>query len=661
MEPTATAASTRSADSARRSGALPVRLARTAAVLLPALLAAGCAQAPSKWYRDVDPAPPELERAWEEYGWYVVDLRYSFSTRPSLQGTYRGPVSYAHLYLVAKALAPGASRLSSLEIPGWNRSLHSMEVTLIDSSGKAAALDQERIREGYSGNGVVSLPRIGKGDRVAVRITQGPFSVLDHWEYSMHGPAPIHRSTFEFVHPMRLPYHYKGYNGLAAPRRSKRRQSNVLSWTAENILPMPDLPYLDAMGARPRLVIASASDEEGRGFPDWSAVAAHRERQWFGRTTLNRTDSARSKARELAPPGADDPGRARALFAFVRDSLEYRADTPPELDPDQVLGTRQANAWQAASLLEEMCVSVGLDAEIVLTRDRERGGFDPLVVNPNAAWEPLVLIKAGDREWAAYPQDPAYGLGDYPPGLSGMPALSLRTRSVRALPEPARPVALLAERHVVRLDSASKRRLVLEMEGPFASLARSYWFAREWVDTLDFCRSFLEAVGFAETFQSCRETDLTNREAPLRLELDAGPAAVRALAPDTAPASGDAASPRWVLEAPFSRPAWFYDSARTEDYHFPYEQRRRQTLVLEGAGRLPLEIDIHCPDADAPAVHVECEKGREDGKPAFTREVLFRKGRFEASSLRSQHQALTGLDRGGEARVLARRDPASAP
>jgi hypothetical protein len=191
------------------------------------------------------------------------------------------------------------------------------------------------------------------------------------------------------------------------------------------------------------------------------------------------------------------------------------------------------------------------------------------------------------------------------------------------------------------------------MEGPLASLARSFWFAREWEDTLDYCRSFLEAIGFAEGFQSCRETDLANREASLKLELEAGPAA--------APASGDSAERRWELDAPFSRPAWFYDSARTEDYHFPYEQRRRQTLVFEGAGGLPLEMDIPCRDVDTSAFYVECRKDKEDRKTAFTREVLFRKGRFKAASLRGHHEALAGLDRMPKARIHARRDTAAAP
>lgn len=637
--------------------ALRVTLKRLWAASLAWLLA-GCASGPSRWWEDVAPAPPELEKEWEKYHWYVVDVKYSFDTRATLEGTYRGPLSYADLRLVVKALTPEGSQIGTLSIPNWNRTLHSMEVVLLDSSGRRLPVDQARVEEGYRRRGMVVLPRVTKGSTVAVHIRQGPFSVLDYWEYPMAGPAPIYRSTFEFAYPMRLRYHFKGYNGLGPPVHSERRQAKVLTWKAERILPLSEVPFLDAMSARPRLVITSRNDAVGQGFPDWKAVAEHKERQWFGRTLWNRTAETRKVARGLAGGGAapgakpSEVDQARVLLAWVQDHISLDPAAPDEQDPDQVLAAQSGNLWQVAALLDEMYAAVGLDADIVLTRDREQGGMDPSVVNPNAAWEPLVIVQAGGREWAACPHARAYGLGDYPPGLFGLAALSVEGRTVRLLPEPAHPQASLLEKQVIRLEPVQERRLSLEMQGPLASLARSYYFAGKWTDTLEYCRAFLRAIGFSGGFRRCSEENMEARDLPLRMELVA----------DNPWTSVERSGARqWSLPDLFSRPAWFYDSARVDDYLFPYEQHRRQVAVFETAEGRKLELDLPCNEADTSALRIDCERGEKDGRAVFTRDVIFRKGRFRAPALRQQHAALEGLDRVRESRVTARQDTARAP
>jgi hypothetical protein len=271
------------------------------------------------------------------------------------------------------------------------------------------------------------------------------------------------------------------------------------------------------------------------------------------------------------------------------------------------------------------------------------------VVNPNAAFEPLVVVKAGGREWAACPHARAYGLGDYPPGLFGMAALSLDSRMVRLLPEPAHPQASLTEKQVIRLEPSQDRKLSLELEGPLASLARSYYFAGKWTDTLEYCRAFLKAIGFSGSFRRCAEENMERRDLPLRLDLAADN-------PWTSVEKGGAR--QWSLPDLFSRPAWFYDSARTDDYLFPYEQHRKQIAVFEPAAGRTLDPDIPCAETDSSALRIGCVRSVEDGRTVFTRDVIIRKGRFRAPALRGQHEALAGLDRARESRITARPDSA---
>ncbi|HLP42747.1 MAG TPA: transglutaminase-like domain-containing protein, partial [Fibrobacteria bacterium] len=564
---------------------------RSLKTLIPAaLLLAGCAATPSRWWKDVSPAPPAIEKAWERHHWYVVDVKYTFRARAALEGAPRGPHAYAHLHLLVKALTPEGARIGALTIPAWNRDIHSMEVTLLDPEGRPVPVDQDRVRKAYERQGTVFVPRVAPGSMLAVHIVQGPYAALDAWEHTMAGSAPVWRSEFEFAHPMRMRYDYKAYNGLGPPERAERRQSTVLTWKTGAIPALPDLPFLDPAAARPRLLIVGRDASAG-GYPDWRAVAARKQRQWLGRTARNRTAAARSLARDLTSRDTSDLARSRALLAWVQDHIVRSDDNPVEQDPDEVLEARRGNAWQVADLLEEMASSIGINTDIVLTRAQEEGGFDPSLPNPHAAAQPLVVLEAGGRDWVAWPYSRAYGLGDYPPGYFGLEALSLRKGAVRPLPEPTHAIASLSEVHAVRLpdSTAPTRRVFLELDGPYATLARSYWYDGAWTDTLAYCRAFLKAIGFPGLPRSCYETDLARRDLPLRLEV----------VPEEALSSVDSGRARqYFLPALLSNPAWFHDSSRTEAYHFPYEQTRRQTMVFETGPGARVELDAPCAEAD---------------------------------------------------------------
>jgi hypothetical protein len=643
---------------------IPALTLRSCALAASVLLCACAPTRPRDWYREIAPAPAELEAAWAPYHWYVVDVKYDFQTRLGWEGMHLATQSFTDLYLVVKALTQEGSQIGTLNIPSWNQSLQDIEAVLLDSNGRQVPVDGKAVRATYQAKGMVVLPRVTRGCVVAVHIRQGPFTVLDYWEYPLAGPTPAYRSTFSFTYPRALHYRFGEYNGLKASEPERKGREIVRRWSAENVLPMAEVPFLDAAGARPRLVI-TREDRPG-GYPDWAAVAERRAKEFFSRTRVNRKEIARKKAQELialavsaravaAGPSADsarrdisDSAKAALLLEWVQDNIGPDPDAPDLRDPDKVLETRRGNMWQTASLLDEMFSAAGLKSHLVLTRDREQGGLDSNMVAPDAAWEPLVVVRAGGREWAACPHLRAYGFGDYPPGLFGMAALSLDDKAVRPLPEPAHPAAVMTETQELPLEGTRDRRLAVDLSGPFAALARARFFAGQAggeADTLDFCRNFLRAIGFAASVRSCAESNMERRNQPLRLSLT--------LDPPAAPVER-AGARQWSLTDLFSRPAWFYDSARVEDYYFPFEQIRRQSAVFPKPAHGRLEVEIPCRESDRGPLKVTCKRAEEDGKISVTRETVIRSGRFSSAALRKEHESFAGLDRAGESKATLR-------
>lgn len=641
---------------------------RLTAALLAAIILNCCAPShPSDWYRHVTPAPASVETEWAPYHWYVVDVEYDFHTRLAWEGLHRTSQSFTDLYLVVKALTQEGSQIGTLNIPSWNQSLESFEAVLLDSAGRRVPVDGNKIRKTYEAKGLVVLPDVTRGSIVAVHIRQGPFTVLDYWEYPLAGPVPAWRSTFSFTYPRDLRYRFGEYNGLKAAEPERKGREIARAWKAERVMPVAEVPFVDGPGARPRLVI-TREDLPG-GYPDWKSVAERRRKEFFARTRLNRRENARRQAQQIiavavsaravsaGPPapgdtagrrGLSDSAKAALILEWVQDNVGLDPEAPDPQDPDRLLETGRGNMWQKASLLDEMFAAAGLKSRIVLTRDREQGGLDSAMVAPDAAWEPMVVVRAGGRERAACPHLRAYGLGDYPPGLFGMSALSLDDGSVAPLPSPAHPVAAMTETQELPLDGVHDRRLSVELSGPFAALARARFFAGQAggeTDTLAYCRDFLKAIGFLAPVRTCAQADMERRNAPLRFNLALEPAG---------PAAERGGARQWSLPDLFSRPAWFYDSARVEDYYFPFEQVRRQRAVLAKPPGRKLDLEIPCKDSEGAALQVSCKRADEEGKLIFTREATIRKGRFASASLRKEHEAFAGLDRAAEAKASLR-------
>jgi transglutaminase-like putative cysteine protease len=613
---------------------------------LAAALLCGCAsQGPDAWTRAAAESGRDVEAQWARYHWYIPAMSHEVRARWVSENGYSGPSVVVTMRMAAKALTPeGAAFVGALHLEGWKDEIASLSVTHLDSAGRAVPVPMDKVREGFHRNGVIVVPRVAKGSTVSVRLTQGPFSAINHWEMAMDAAVPVLRNEFRLTSPKIIALTARAYNGLQGPevQSNGRFNSPTQIWTAEKVMPFADLPYADGMTARPRLVLINRGNSWGTRYPDWAAVAREARRTEYDRGWFDSKGKTRELASKLAQ-GGDEPAQARRLLEWAQDNFAVTDGKTKRMGLDAMLEQRRGTAAQVAQVFAGMCEAVGLKARIVLTRPREWGGLDPETPNPNAAQVPIVLVHAGSRDWAAFPQSSAFALGDYPTALTGLQALSLDGDSLVPLPAPAHPVSRLESRQDVPLDRSPTRQAEVELSGPWAADLRSRWTEALGRDPQEACRKEFRRLGFEGRILTCKAQDLEDRESPLRLSLtlDNGSTYVE-----------DGASASWSFPELFFRPAWFYDSSRTEAYWFPSDQVRRETVRFTGAAGKKPQPSIACHPFEDSLLKVTCLPTA-DGT-GFTRETVLRKGSYPASALRSRSAVLAELGRTRDTRVIAR-------
>lgn len=615
-------------------------------LILGAALLSGCAsQSPEDWTRAAAAAGREEEAQWARYHWYIPAQSQEIRAKWVNENGYSGPFVYVTTRMAAKALTvEGAAFVGTLHLEGSREQAATLSVIHLDSAGNRVQVPFEKIQDGFRRTGVVVVPGVAKGSIVSVSVRQGPFSAINHWEVAMGGPVPVLRSEVRLTAPKDISLAARPYNGLGEPQTKPngRFGAPTLVWSAGKIMPLADLPYVDGMTARPRLLLINRVNSWGTRYPDWARVAREARRAEYARGWFEFKGKTREQALKITQ-GQDETGKARGLLEWVQDNFAVTEGKTGSAGLDAMLERRGGTAAQVAQVYAGMCEAVGLQTHIVLSRRREWGGLDPEAPNPNAAADPIVVVHAGGRDWAAFPQSGAFSLGDYPAGLIGLQGLSLAGDSLVALPEPAHPVGKLDFRQDVPLDRSPTRKAEVELSGPWAADMRAAWTEALGGDPQEACRKQLRRLGFPGAIRVCKVQDTEAREKPLRLTLtlDNGSTHVE-----------DGNSGIWSFPELLSRPAWFYDSARTESYWIPFNQVRRETVRLSGTTGKNPQLAVACHPFEDSILNVSCAPSV-DGA-GFTRETMLRKGLYPANAMRARNTVLTELGRTRDARVTTR-------
>jgi hypothetical protein len=611
--------------------------------IFPLILLSACSTGRPKWPAEVASAPADLEAKWKRYHWYVSELKTEITVQNSSDGYYSGPLAYVNYYLAAKALdEEGCDYVGTLKLPEFASENSRLEVTRIDSAGASRKATTSAMAERFRKSGYIVVPQVTKGTTVAVRIAMGPYTGINYWETFLDRNVPVYHGVMEITAARGLAFDCKAYNGLAGPQEKKLGflGGSTLTWTTDRVMPMAALPYSDGMTARPRFLLTNRHNTYGTIYRNWADVAREKKKSLFATGMLWSSSAARKQARELIRGAEGEEEKARRLLEWTQDNVSQSKDKPGATrSEDAVLESRKGDVWHICLLLQAFYAEAGLSSEIALSRPREMGGFDSSTVNPEAAFLPLVIVKASGREWAACPYARGRRLGDYDDGLYGLPALAVARGALRALPEPAHSTARFTASQEIWLDAPARRQAVVELEGPFAQQAVDYRESHPGEDELHRCRAVLKNLGVTWSIGECSE-DASGKSFRLRLKLEAEGAWV-----------GAEEGQVWTQPDLFSRPAWFYDGERSEDYLLPYDQERKETVEFHGPQGRRLRVEVPCESGDGAPLKVGCSGG---GGQSFTRSTVIRKGRYTAVTLAALRDRLSGLDDARQARVTAR-------
>lgn len=74
-----------------------------------------------------------------------------------------------------------------------------------------------------------------------------------------------------------------------------------------------------------------------------------------------------------------------------------------KLDLDEILEDKAASRWEMAVLLQKMYVQAGLMSDVVVTRDKRSGGFDPSFINTLQTEVPLVVVEVDGVDYLCFP------------------------------------------------------------------------------------------------------------------------------------------------------------------------------------------------------------------------------------------------------------------
>ncbi len=230
-------------------------------------------------------------------------------------------------------------------------------------------------------------------------------------------------------------------------QRRTARGTEFKVWM-DDLPPIPDEPEafpFEDLSSR-FLLLPTSINSGGAGryllFDDWKATCNVLDSYYAD--VLHRDDAVRAKAREIARAAGDDPeARARALFAFVRDSIS----TAPVLGVvpvgggtlDDRLEAQRADSAGKALMLQTMLDAAGVVGDLVWAADRRYGRVDLEVANPNWFEKVLVRVELGGRDVFLDPSDPGNGFGYLDADLEGMDSLVYSRRKPEKIELPSRP------------------------------------------------------------------------------------------------------------------------------------------------------------------------------------------------------------------------------
>ena len=587
---------------------------------------------------------------WTAYGAYYVFDELFVEESFLDAGQISQPAGTVVVNKQLKILTREGVAHGSIEVPQYSEFISQHRFTAFDSAGNAVKLDDAAMLREYRKTGKVMFPNVTPGSKLEVYFKFShprAITVFEHW---FSGDVPVARGRFTFSRLDSYNFDFAEYGPVKAGQTAMHKPSNRMhyrTWSVSNIRPRARLDFQEEIdAAEPRVSVVMRSF---KGFPvisDWEGLGKQYEEEAFKTSFFLSSGRLKKKTDTLIQGKASETAKAEAIFHFVQDNISYKNSPLKAINHDKVISSGQGNIWEIAAVLKGMYEHAGLKTEVMVTRPRNMGGFDPKFETPIQLSVPLVRVTADGRALLSFPYLRGGALGEYPDDYFGLSALSVSFKDSTTLPEYAAGPSFSRGTYRLNLSEPdAEQSLDLELGGYLAYAIRVALFKESKTEVTEVFQKILTGYGASNALVRCEVKDQNSRGKPMTAKL-----VFR--------------NPNQVVERKSEMqmrlshlfPDHFssYDTSRASGFKNNLESRQAIRLEVAKIPGKRLEPTVPCFETDNALFKVTCVTEETPEAYVFTREVQLRKIKLSAAEIRLLYPQIADLNRIGEGRLVVR-------
>lgn len=419
--------------------------------------------------------------AYDKYGaCYLYDETFIEASYANSAGTLI-PSSQIVINKRLKILNTKGVEFATMQVPVFTPYPSSYIFKMWDSTGAPVTLNMPAIYEEYRKSGKVVFPNAAPGCEMVVQVKYKFSSFFPSYEHWFVEEIPIHKSRFTFSYRDDLTYNTKLYGPTDKVSESSfpEEKMTTTTWEFSSLMPPVETSFdtfRDSEYPRVALVVTDfSSGYSHQSFnKSWEEVSKQYKNSFFAEH-LFASDSKLLKLRSTITDDSDSKmSEAEKLFNWVRDSLEMDDSPLGKINPNKIFRERKGNLWEITYFLQQLFLSADIRSDILITRSRSRGGFDPEFISPDQLEMPILIAKINGKNMVAFPFSKAAKLGEYPLHLKGLKGINLLTTTVQNVPDSRGKPSEFVISSTIDLDDTDKlTEMSIELNGTWALYFRS--------------------------------------------------------------------------------------------------------------------------------------------------------------------------------------------
>jgi hypothetical protein len=584
--------------------------------------------------------PPDADK----YGAYLdVDETFVEVSFLDAAGYYQTPKTKYIVNKQMRILSKEGTRYASIRVPRFGQDPSIFRLTLIDADGRFVPLDTAALRRSYSEKGTIVFSNATPGSWLAVYVEYETNEALTAFEYSFSTDLPVKKCRFTFSSFDKYYYETKSYGNVppSVEKEAATGRHTYKTWTIANMDPPPRLDYGAPFDiAEPRISIVMRSAFSRSVFQTWDELAEKYQQFGLKKSFFGSGSKLRKLADSLTAGKGDARTKANSLLSWVQDNLSLDATASMEsIDPDKVLETRSGSLWEITVVLKEMFEHCGIATDILVTRARDFGGFDPSFVTPRALMVPLVVAKIGTEEFLANPFSRGALLGEYPLGFFDLHGLSIATKSTCPLPKPLSRQSLAEYSFYVNMvDGGDEPPETLDItyKGYLAYSYRVHLLSLTEEKRTEFFQKMLGRIGTPNALDSCAISGLATAGEPLQARLVFH-------SPGQVVSRGG--KKILLLSHLFDKSFEEYDTSRTATFFFRNDYFSTETVRIHAAPGKKTVPSFVCDSISNKLFESRCSLKQNEGEVLFNRTFKAMRGEFTPREMRAIYPDIVRLNK----------------